>query len=209
MTTLLRIDSSPMAMDRSFSRQLTEDFVRHWEHIRPGGKIVTRDLSATSLGPLNAEWIEASYTREADRTPRQREVLALSDELIGELESADEYVVGVPMHNFSIPGTLKLWIDQVQRAGRTFTYAGGAPAGLLKGKKATLLLATGGVYQPGTPMAAMDFVEPYLRSIFAFMGVTDVRAIRAGGTSRARDEASRGAILAAAREAIRGELQAA
>jgi FMN-dependent NADH-azoreductase len=207
--TLLRIDSSPIGPEASFSRQLTDEFVRRWKQAHPGGQILTRDLAATPLTPVNAEWIAAAYTPEAERTPRQREILSLSDELIAELQWAGEYVLGVPMHNFTIPGLLKLWIDQVVRAGKTFSYVDGQPVGLLQGKQATLILTSGGVYEPGTPTAAMDFAEPYLRSIFAFIGVSEVRAVRVGGTAMARDDAGRQAILNAARGAMWGEPGAA
>lgn len=209
MPNLLRIDSSPMAGAASFSRQLTDEFVRRWQERHPDGTVVTRDLAATVLPVLDAQWIAAAYTPESARTAEQRAALAASDTLTSELQAADEYVLGVPMHNFSIPGTLKLWIDQVARSGKTFTYAGGAPAGLLRDKSATLILTSGGNYEPGTPAAAMDFVEPYLRSVFGFMGVTDLRIVRAGGTSKARDENGRAAILASAGAAIRAHLQAA
>jgi FMN-dependent NADH-azoreductase len=209
MPTLLRIDSSPMAGTASFSRQLTDEFVRHWKDHNPDGAVLIRDLAATPLPVLDAQWIASAYTPEDARTPEQRAILSTSDTLTAELHAADEYVLGVPMHNFSIPGALKLWIDQVARAGKTFTYAGGSPAGLLSGKTATLILTSGGNYEPGTPYAAMDFVEPYLRSVFAFLGVTDVRIIRAGGTSTARDHNARAAILASAGAAIREQLQAA
>lgn len=204
MATLLRIDSSPLGIGASFSRRLTEDFVQHWTEAHPGGIVVTRDLTATDLHALNGEWIGAAYTPEASRNKQQREALVLSDELIAELFEADEYVIGVPMHNFSVPGLLKLWVDQVARAGKTFSYTSAGPEGLLKGKKATLILTSGGVYAPGTPMEAMNFAEPYLRSVLSFLGVVDVRVIRAGGTSRARDEAARAVILDGARAAIRG-----
>jgi len=110
-------------------------------------------------------------------------VISLSDTLIAELEAADEYVFGVPMHNFSIPSTVKLWIDQIVRAGRTFSYGESGPAGLLKNKKATFLIASGGVYQRGTPTESYDFVEPYLRAIFDFVGVVDTDFIVAGGAA--------------------------
>ena len=190
----------------SFSRRLTGEFVRQWQDRHPDGEVVVRDLVATALPVLNAEWISAAYTPEASRTPEQQAALALSDELIAELQSADEYVIGVPMHNFSIPGPLKLWIDQVARAGKTFTYANGAPAGLLREKHATLIVTSGGSYEPGTPLGALDFVEPNLRSVFGFLGVTDIRIVRAGGTSRARDENARAAILQSAGDAIRAHL---
>jgi FMN-dependent NADH-azoreductase len=209
MQSLLRIDSSPLGSGQSFSRNLTGEFVRRWQSTHPDGRVVGRDLATTPLFPLTAEWIAAAYTPEASRTPAQQKLMSLSDELIAELMAADEFVIGVPMHNFSIPGHLKLWVDQVVRAGKTFSYATGAPTGLLKNKKATLILATGGVYETGTPAAGMDFVEPYLRSLLTFLGVVDVQVIRASGTSTARDTDTREAVLGSARAAIQSLVEAA
>lgn len=181
--TLLEIESSPLGNGASISRQLTGEFVQQWRQAHPGGTVVTRDLSTSRLPTVTAEWIAAIYTPEENRTEQQRDALVLSDMLIGELKAADEYVFGVPMHNFGIPSVLKLWIDQVVRVGKTFTYGDGTPKGLLVGKKAQFLIATGGVYAPGSPMASYNFVEPYLRAIFGFLGVTDTHFITAGGTS--------------------------
>src|SRR5271165_2816793 len=182
MPTLLQIDSSPLGA-ASISRHLSSEFVQNWKQANPGGKIITRDLTATNLRPINAEWVGAAYTPEDDRTPAQRELLALSDTLIAELQSADEYVFGVPMHNFAVPSVLKLWIDQIARAGKTFSYVDGAPKGLLLSKKATFLVASGGVYDPATVMASFNFVEPYLRTVFGFLGVTQTSFINAGGAA--------------------------
>jgi FMN-dependent NADH-azoreductase len=209
MKTLLRIDSSPLGSDASFSRQLTAEFVRQWQQTYPDGKVITRDLSTTQLTPISADWIAAAYTSEASLTPGQRQELGISTELIAELQAADEYVVGVAMHNFSIPAVLKLWIDQVVRAGKTFSYEGGTPAGLLRNKKATFLVSSGGVYDQGTPMAVMNFVEPYLRSLFGFMGVTDTAFINAGGTSKLRFGVDRETILQPAFGPMSARIQAA
>ena len=213
MKTLLRIDSSPLSSDASFSRQLTAEFVRQWHHKHPDGKVITRDLATTKLTPVSAEWIGAAYTPEASLTPKQREELGMSNELIAELHAADEYVIGVAMHNFSIPSVVKLWIDQIVRAGQTFSYEAGAPVGMLGNKKATFLVSSGGVYDQGTPMAAMNFVEPYLRSMFGFLGVTDSSFINAGGTARARSGVNRETILQPALDSINthvhGQAQAA
>ncbi len=195
MSTLLRVDSSPHGGEASFSRQLTTEFVEQWREINPLGKVITRDLATTKLPLVSAAWIGAAYTPEASLTREQQEVLAVSGELIAELEAADEYVFGVAMHNFSIPAVLKMWIDQIMRAGKTFSYASGSPAGLLRNKKATFLVASGGVYDQGTPMAAMNFVEPYLRSVFGVMGVTETTFINAGGTARLRFGVDRETIL--------------
>jgi FMN-dependent NADH-azoreductase len=175
MPTLLRIDSSPLG-DASVSRQLTQSFTDHWKSINPQGKILTRDLTTTSIPPVTAAWIGARGQSESN------DLLKLSEELIGELKTADEYVFGVPMYNFGVPAVLKLWIDQIARPGKTFSYASGKPAGLLTGKKATFLIASGGDYDAGTAMASFNFVEPYLRAFFAFLGVTDTTFISAGGT---------------------------
>jgi FMN-dependent NADH-azoreductase len=113
------------------------------------------------------------------------------------LERADEYVFGVAMHNFSIPSVLKLWIDQIARRGRTFTYSEKGPQGLLRGKKATVVSASGGVYAPGTG------VEPYLRSVLAFVGVTDVKFVAAGGTARITSPVDRSAFLKPVLEEVR------
>ena len=205
MATLLRIDSSPLASDASFSRQLTTEFVQHWQLTHPDGKLITRDLVTTKLQPLTAEWIGAAYTPEASLSPSQKAVLALSNQLIAELEAADEYVIGVAMHNFSIPSVLKLWIDQIARAGKTFSYQDGTPAGLLRNKKATFFIASGGVYDQGTPMAVMNFVEPYLRSLFGFIGVTDTSFITAGGTGKLQYGVDRQTILRPALASIHAQ----
>jgi FMN-dependent NADH-azoreductase len=182
MAKLLHLDSSPL--EASISRELTREFVKTWKAAHPGGEVIYRDVAAHTPKPLDATWIFAGFTPDDARTPEQTAALAPSEELIGELESADEYVLGVAMHNFSITSTLKLWIDQVVRRGRTFSYGANGPEGLLKGKKATVLIASGGVYEAGTPMAAYNFVEPYLKTILGFIGVTDVTFVTAGGAAQ-------------------------
>jgi FMN-dependent NADH-azoreductase len=209
MSILLKVDSSPFPGEASFSRQLTSEFAAQWRESHPGGRVIERDLAQTALTPVNAAWVVAVHTPEAGRTPEQNGILAKSDELIAELQAADEYVFGVSMHNFSIPSSLKLWIDQVARAGKTFSYEGGVPAGLLKNKKATFLVATGGVYEQGTPMAALNHIEPYLRSVFGFVGVKDVTFINASGTARSRAGVAPGVILQPALESIRAQFHAA
>src|SRR5580698_8452755 len=115
MPTLLHIDSSPLG-EASISRHLTHEFIENWKQANPDGKVVTRDLTTTTIPPINAAWIGAAFTPEASRTAEQNQLLTLSTSLLSELETADEYVFGIPMHNFSIPSVLKLWIDQIVRA---------------------------------------------------------------------------------------------
>jgi FMN-dependent NADH-azoreductase len=183
MPILLKIDSSPMG-ERSISRKLSAAFAKTWTNAHPGGTVIARDLTAIDIPVIDGRWVGAAYTPENARTPEQKETLTISDSLIADLQKADEYVIGVPMHNFSIPSTLKLWIDQVARVGKTFSYGSGGAKGLLSGKKATLIMASGGVYEHGTALAALNFATPYLRAVLGFMGITDVNFIAAEGTSK-------------------------
>jgi FMN-dependent NADH-azoreductase len=209
MPTLLHIDSSPLG-EASISRHLTNEFIQSWKLANPDGKIITRDLTTTPIAPVTAAWVGAAYTPEDSRTPEQRQLLALSDTLIAELQSADEYVFGVPMHNFSVPSSVKLWIDQIARAGKTFSYVDGAPAGLLKGKRASFLLTSGGVYDAGTAMASFNFVEPYLRTVFGFLGVTETTFLNAGGTAALRyGQVDRQTFIQPHVESIRTQFQPA
>jgi FMN-dependent NADH-azoreductase len=206
MPTLLHIDSSPL-YGRSVSRALTAAFVTEWKARHPDGRVINRDLNATVIPPINAEWVGAVYTPEETRTPKQKELLLLSDALLAELEQADEYVIGVPMHNFGVPSVLKLWIDQIACVGKTFSYADGKPKGLIKGKKATFIIATGGTYDPQTQMASFHFVEPYLRSVFGFLGVVDATFLTAGGTKALNQGHDRNAFLAPHLQAVQTHAQ--
>jgi FMN-dependent NADH-azoreductase len=207
MSTLLHIDSSPL-YERSVSRQLTGAFVTQWKSSHPDGTVVDRDLNATPVAPITAEWVGAAYTPERARTPQQKALLALSDALLAELEQAEEYVFGVPMHNFGVPSVLKLWIDQIARVGKTFSYANGTPKGLLTGKKAAFIIATGGIYDAKTQMASFNFVEPYLRSVFGFLGVTDATFLTTGGTAALNYGQDRDAFLAPHLHAVQSHAQA-
>jgi FMN-dependent NADH-azoreductase len=182
MPTILHLDSSPLPT--SISRELTKEYVNEWKTAHPGGTVIYRDLAASAPKPIDAAWVFASFTAEASRTPEQNALLATSEELIAELLRADEYVIGVAMHNFAIPSSLKLWIDQVVRAGRTFTYGADGPNGLVQGKRAVILSASGGVYSAGTPTAAANFMDPYLKTVLGFIGVTNATFVTAGGASR-------------------------
>jgi FMN-dependent NADH-azoreductase len=182
MPTLLHIDSSPL--ESSISRELTREFAKSWKAKNPSGTVIDRNLAAHPPKPVDQTWVGAAFTPEGGRTGEQKAVLAPSDALIAEVEKADEIVIGVAMHNFSIPSTLKLWIDQVVRSGKTFSYGANGPQGLLKGKKATILVASGGVYEAGTPAGSLNFVEPYLRAVLGFIGITDVKFVTAGGAAQ-------------------------
>ena len=205
---LLHLDSSP-AGERSVSRHLSAEFVRNWKTANPDGIVITRDTTTSEIPPVTAEWVGAIHTSEASRSAKQRELLILANTLIAELVEADEYVLGVPMHNFSIPATLKLWIDQVAIPNKTFSYANGRPVGLLTGKKATILIASGGMYDAGTAMVSLNHAEPYLRTIFGFFGVTEVTFLSAGGTYSLNGRGDRRAFLEPLVASVRAKFQAA
>jgi FMN-dependent NADH-azoreductase len=201
MATLLRIDSSPMAA-ASVSRHMSETFVESWKKAHPGGTVVTRDLTKSGLVSINAEWVAAAYAPSESRTAEQKAALAKSDELLAEIDAADELAIGVSMHNFNIPSVLKLWLDQVVRVNRAFSYVDGKPKGLLVGKKATFLVATGGAYGPGTGMESLNFIEPYLKTLFGFVGIGDVTFHTAGGAAALNYGADRAEFLQPHDEAV-------
>src|ERR1700678_506555 len=207
MTTLLHVDSSPL-YGRSVSRELTAAFVTEWKTSHPNGKVVYRDVNAIAIPPVSAEWVGAVYTPEDARTPLQKQLLSLSDSLVAELQRADEYVIGVPMHNFGVPSAPRLWIDQIARVRKQYSYTGGAPKGLLTGKKATFLIATGGIYDAQTQMASFNFVEPYLRSVFGFLCLTDATFLTTGGTAVLNFGQDRDAFLASHLQAVQTHAQA-
>jgi FMN-dependent NADH-azoreductase len=180
----------------SVSRELTAKFVAQWKTANPEGTIIDRDLYAAAIPPVTAAWVAAAYSPEASRTEEQKQQLSLSDTFLHELQEADEWVIGVPMHNFGVPSVLKLWIDQFVRAGKAFAYVDGKPQGLFTGKKVTFIVATGGMYDAGTQMASFNHVEPYLRSIFGFIGVRNATFLTAGGTMALRQGKDRGTFLA-------------
>lgn len=170
--------------DGSMSRRLVGDLVAALED-RYGDITITRRNVAAGLPFVDEAWVTANFTPEDDRSPADREALALSDELVSELESADVLVIGAPIYNFSIPATLKAWIDMICRARKTFRYTKDGVEGLLTNKKAFVIVPSGGV-PIGSPV---DFATPYLRHALQFIGITDVEFIGAQGADRGNDKA--------------------
>ena len=182
-TRILEISASPR-QDESISRLLTKDLLQALEDRYDDVEITRRDVSA-GLPFVDAEWVVATNTPAEDRTAAQREKLAFSDTLVEELKAADIVVIGAPIHNFSVPASLKAWIDLVARVRLTFRYTENGPVGLLEGKKAYVLSPSGGV-PVGSPV---DFATPYLRHALAFIGIDDVEIIGAQGADRGNDQA--------------------
>jgi FMN-dependent NADH-azoreductase len=169
---ILRIDSS--ARDEgSYSRALTDQVVSKLQVSNPGAEILLRDVANGNLPHIDSVWAAATNTPEADRSAEHIAALALSDSLVDEIISADILVIGCPIYNFSVPASLKAWIDQICRAGRTFSYSPEGPKGLLEGKKAYIIIASGGTEIDST----VDFATGYLRQVLSFIGITDVVVI--------------------------------
>jgi len=186
MPTLLHISVSPRGKD-SISRRLGVAAVEAWKARNPGGRVIERDLAKTPLTFVDVDWIAGAFSPPEYHTENHKKALTLSNELVSELLEADEIILATPMFNFSVPAALKAWIDHVVRAGKTFRYkADGTPVGLLAGTgiKVLVIVASGGSYPEGSPLAALNYEIPYLRFILGFMGLTDVRFIHAGGTAR-------------------------
>ena len=160
--------------DGSVSRMLSADLIAALEERHGSITLTRRDLNR-GLSLVDEAWINANFTAAEERSAEQRAVLAESDALVAELKAADVLVIGAPIYNFGVPAALKAWIDMVARARLTFRYTEDGPKGLLEGKKAYLVVASGGV-----PVgSAVDFATPYLRHALAFIGIDDVEVIAA------------------------------
>jgi FMN-dependent NADH-azoreductase len=176
---ILIVESSPRGAE-SASRKLTFKVRQRLEARYPQAKVVVRDLAKDKLPHLDQTTLQAISTKDPTEAKSFNAALHLSDRLTEELLSSDLLVIASPMWNFGIPSSLKAWIDHVVRAGRTFNYAGAGVEGLAKGKKAILVLASGGVFSEG-PWKPRDTVEPYLRQILGFIGIDNVQTVRAEG----------------------------
>ncbi|HTE35057.1 MAG TPA: FMN-dependent NADH-azoreductase [Reyranella sp.] len=185
MTNILLIHSSVFG-EKSQSLGLARDFLQRYPH----RSLVERALTSQTMPHLDGETFVAMGTDAGQHSGRQKEAVALSDELIAELEAADTIVLAVPMYNFSIPSTLKAWIDHVARRGRTFRYTEKGPEGLLRNKKVFALVSRGGVYSKGSPAAHFDFQEPYLRTVLGFLGLTDVTFVHFEGVGMGPEAAA-------------------
>jgi FMN-dependent NADH-azoreductase len=200
---LLHIDSSPLS-DNSVSRQLSARTVANWKEVHPGTVVETLDLAVDAPTHLNGDSLGFRLGANAEGlTDVQRRENAVSERLVSQFLAADVVVIGAPMYNFSIPTQLKAWIDRVAQAGRTFTYTEKGPKGLAGGKTVIIASSRGGMYSTNPAMAGLDHQESYLKTVFGFFGITDVRIVRAEGV--AMGEAAKQQALSAAQ----GEIEAA
>ncbi|MFE5117917.1 FMN-dependent NADH-azoreductase [Streptomyces sp. NPDC056669] len=160
MVTLLHIDSSVLPGEASSSRSVTAAFRKAWEEQHPEGTVIYRDLAANPVPYMTAAAWSAGYTAPSERTAEQSTAFAAREKLMEELEQADAVLIGAPMHNFSIPSSLKAWLDNVLLLGRT---AGESPSA--EGTPVVVVASRGGSYGPGTPREGFDFVQNYLEAV--------------------------------------------
>jgi FMN-dependent NADH-azoreductase len=168
----MKIDSSAR-VNGSFGRALTDQVVEKLKAENADASVIVRDVGQQSIPHVNADWLAANYTPADERTSANKQVLAQSDALIAEIQASDILVIGCPIYNFSVPASLKAWIDQVCRAGVTFRYSPDGPVGLLEGKRAVIVITSGGTAMDGPA----DFATGYLRHVLSFIGITDVAVI--------------------------------
>jgi FMN-dependent NADH-azoreductase len=188
MATILAVTASPRG-ERSVTRALSTTFTELWAEQHPEDMILLRDVGHHPVPHVSEPWIVGAFAQAEEQTAESKAAIAVSDQLVEEFLTADRYVFAVPMYNFNIPSTFKAYIDQLVRPGRTFAVGPNGYEGLVKEKKALFITTSGGSYPSGSPMASFNFLEPYLRTIFGFMGVTDLKFVAAENMNMGEDAA--------------------
>ena len=196
---LLHVDSSILGTN-SVSRQLTAEVVAQWRKSHPETRVEHLDLALNAPNHFSADALGIKTGIQVEPTEAQRRENALSEQLVSQFLASDVIVVGAPLYNFSIPTQLKAWIDRLAQIGRTFKYTDKGAVGLATGKTVIVASTRGGVYSSSEGGQAMEHQESYLKVIFGFFGITDVRIVRAEGL--AMGDASKAAALSAARADI-------
>jgi FMN-dependent NADH-azoreductase len=192
---ILHVTSSARG-NASYSNRVAVQVIDELSARNPGAAVTVRDLAREPLPHIDDDFVAATRSLAGPQTDHQRAQLAQSDALVDELIASDVIVIAAPMINFTIPSTLKTWIDYVARAGRTFSYSEKGPQGLVTGKQVIIVAARGGVYAGNNPL---DFQVPYLKSVLGFLGMTDVEVIEVEGTAFGPDAAEKAVAAANAR----------
>ena len=196
--TLLHIDSSILG-DNSVSRQVSAAIVARLAALNPDVPVVYRDLAAAPLGHLGGAQFAARFGAPVEDEAIKAEV-ANDAMVLEEFLAADTVVIAAPMYNFTLPSQLKAWIDRIIIAGKTFRYGESGPVGLAGDKRVIVALSRGNLYGPGAPAAAFEHAETYLRTVFAFIGVTRLEFVVAEGIQISPDHRAKG--LEAALQAV-------
>ena len=196
---LLHIDASVLG-DNSVSRKVSGAIAARLTAANPDVKTTYRDLAAQPLAHLSGEHVAANFGGPQPAAPHAQADFVDGQAALAEFLAADIVVIGAPMYNFTLPTQLKAWIDRLLIAGKTFRYTAGGPEGLAGGKRVIVALSRGGFYGPQSPTAAYEHSESYLRTVFGFIGVTDLEFVTAEGIAigpEQRETAVKGALEAA------------
>lgn len=196
---LLHVDSSVLG-GHSVSRQLTAEVVADWRKLHPNTTVDYLDLAVDTPNHFGADALGIKVGVQAEPTEAQRRENEVSERLVSQFLAADVIVVGAPLYNFTVPTQLKAWIDRLAQTGRTFKYTDKGPVGLATGKTVIVASSRGGMYSTSEGGQAMEHQESYLKVVFGFFGITDVRFVRAEGVGMG--DAAKAAALAAARADI-------
>jgi FMN-dependent NADH-azoreductase len=208
MSKVLLVTSSPRG-DASHSTKIARSLAEQLAAAEPKSTIVVRDLSRQPLAHIGEDFVTALATPAQKRTAAQSGAVALSDQLIAELFAADVLIIASAMINFGVSSTLKTYIDHLVRGGATFRYSEAGPEGLVKGKKAYIVRASGGVYSEG-PMQSFNFQDTYLTKVLGFIGITDIEIIPIEGVAFGPEATEKALVAAAARvSAVRAPALAA
>lgn len=181
MNHLLLLTFSPRG-PQSCSTQLANHFYKNWHALHPNAVVQRHDMGTNALAGPNQQWLEANSTPEPSRSPQQEALLKASEQYIADLHNATHIVLATPMYNFTLPWHFKAYVDCIVRAGKTFAFApetGFRPL-LSAQKKLLLIWSSAGSYMPSENTASFDFLTPYVRHVFGFMGITNVQFVAAG-----------------------------
>ncbi|MBB5217132.1 FMN-dependent NADH-azoreductase [Parapusillimonas granuli] len=212
---LLHVDSSINGAN-SVSRKLTKDIVTQWLRENPDTQVDYLDLANEAPGHFSSDAMGFRLPpSDALPTEAQQRENALSEALVSQFLASDVIVIGAPLYNFAVPSQLKAWIDRLAQAGRTFKYTEKGPVGLAGGKTIIAALSRGGIYSTSEAGQAMEHQESYLKTVFGFFGITDIRIVRAEGTDLGAENRSKAfevaehCIKAVATRSFEAETQAA
>lgn len=175
---LLEVQSSARQAG-SISRLLSQEFIETWKNYHPAIERKQRDVGNKPPAHITELWTKANYLEPEQRTPEMIATLDESESLIEELLWADYLLLGIPMYNFSVPATFKVYIDNIVRINRTFTFNSESHSfrGLVNNTKALIITPSAGDFTPGTPLGAMNFCKTYLRSLLTFIGIEDINIV--------------------------------
>jgi len=179
METLLHLDASPRAQ-RSISRQLATEFLIQYKQ-KNSVSIKYRDLGHNPVPLVTESWIEGAYTPATQHSEDAKNAMSVSNMLVDELLGASSYVISTPMFNLTIPANLKAYIDQIVRVNRTFEIKNGGYSPLVHNKKMLIITSRGNEYGQHDPLGDYDYLEPYLKTIFGFIGITDITFVDCEG----------------------------